>query len=174
MKGSKWRFLWVALFLILLLIGLFFPQRFVSHSENDKEDTGIVVYDRRVPIWSEFDLGRHGWPNAYTFFFGGKDVLVMQVDRNRRITGSALTFYDESGNEKVVYGDHTGSGEITDRIVYSGGRSYEEILLPGSWKKLEKRGPLSGVMIDGQWRAVQYTNGTWSIQNEGANQRPIE
>jgi len=165
--GSKWRLLWVALLVVLVLIGvgLFFPQRFVSHSENDKEDRGVAVSGRGVPIWSEFDVGRHGWPNSYAFFFGGKDVLQFQVDRNRRITGSVVTFYDESGNEKVEYGDHTGSGEVTDRIIHGVGQSHEEILLPGSWKRLEKHGSLSGVTIDGHWHIVEYTNGAWIIRN---------
>jgi hypothetical protein len=99
------------------------------------------------------------------FFFGRGSVMNLKVDRNRRIIGSAVTCYDESGKPKIMYGDHTGSGEFTDRVIYTGGQPYTEILLPGAWRKLEKRGPLKGVTIDGQWHAVQYTNGAWTVRD---------
>lgn len=166
MIRRKWLYLWAALFLILLLLGLFFPQRFVSHTESGKEGTGVVVYDRGQPIWGEFDFDRRGRPNLYSFFFFSREsVLDLSVDRNRRIIASAVTCLDESGKRKIMYGDHTGSGEFTDRIIYGVDQPYKEILLPGSWKKLEKRGSLLGVTIDGQWHVVDYTNGAWIVSD---------
>jgi len=164
----------LAALVLILIVGLTLLRCFgrfrVVRSEKGRNEKFLAIYDRKQPIWSEWDFGQDGRQElAYSFFFNGKDVLLLAIDQNQRVKGCTVTCRDDSGKPRIMYEDHTGSGEFTDRIIYGNAKPYYEICLPGTWIKLEKRGSLPGVMLDGQWHAVQYTNGAWTVcDNAGA------
>jgi hypothetical protein len=162
-KSGWWVLLVVAL--IFFLGYLTPPRRFRIRTEEGKEGKASILEDPDGrPIRAETDFDGDGKTDACTYFFRGKDVLMLGLDKEGRVTGSAVTYYDEERNPKIMWVDRTGSGNFTDRVVYEDKKPRKEIWLRDAWWAIERRDSKQGVVIDNQWLPVSYTNGAWFVQ----------
>jgi hypothetical protein len=58
--------------------------------------------------------------------------------------------------------DRRGDGLFTDRIIYGEGEPRMEVWYHSQWMPLESRDGKRGLVLDGNWRPMTFTNGAWS------------
>ena len=126
---------------------------------------GLFVAKTREPIWTK--VREHGRPIVEKHFFGGKNVLDINLRSNRPPVFSVY-FYGQ-GKSVTWWTDRGGSGSFTEKIHYdtNGILSRHEAWLDRSWILMDRRNGKNGVVINGEWRRIKFdTNGLWGVDNE--------
>jgi len=152
-----------------IAFGVFWCRSDVSgfkvRAVHDGEGKAVFVLDSyNRPVYCEYVHGTWTNEKAYQFFFDGKWVMQLAGGTDGSLRGSAVTYYNREGKPNIVWIDRSGTGRFTDREIHEGGQVRKEALIQGVWRQAEKSNDVGGVIIDGEWCPVKFTNGAWQVQ----------
>jgi hypothetical protein len=142
--------------------------RFEVYTERDETGKGKVWAIRErgsnKPIWSEADLDEDGKPDVQTSYYRGKPVFEMYLSAvpEKR----SLSYYGEDGKQKLLLADRRGDGNFSDRVIYGADKPRMEIWYNAEWTPIEDRQGRRGIILNGQWHHVRFTNGVWTPHTE--------
>ena len=119
----------------------------------------------KKPVYTECDLSGKGKIDTVDFYWRGKSIMTLQIKDGIRDAGRMIEYYDVQGDENLRLADHEGNGEFHTRYHYRRGKPLMEAWFNGSWTPVEEKDGKKGIVIDGQWQRITYTNATWSLLN---------
>ena len=111
-------------------------------------------------IWTEWDLDGDGKPDTTTFFFEGRNIATVYAPTNKP-PGFDFSFYGKDGKLQTLWMARSGSDTFTDRITYGNGEPGLERFVNGKWETVIERDHKRGIISNGQWSRLLYTNGSW-------------
>jgi len=116
------------------------------------------------PVWAEWDFAGTGNPDTFSFFFQGRNVMNLYSLSNNptALPRMDVSSYDEDGKLKVVWADRSGQGMFTERTFYRNGEPRMELWYQDRWQTVDQQDGRGGIVIDGVWREVRFTNGSWT------------
>ncbi len=137
------------------------PFNLIHVYTNGTWATGIIDTRTRQPVRIEWSLKKDGKTDCISYFFEGKSILELHLFPGRP-PGRWETFYDRAGNEKIVWIDHLGTGQFSERILCDSGTV--EVWYQDRWQSTDLRNKVRGIVLDGKWCPLILTNGLWSIE----------
>ncbi len=141
-------------------------QRFKIEDRRVKGGgNGTFIMEGNKPVYMEADLSGHGKIDTLALYWRGKSIMTLQIRDGVRDCGRMIEYYDQEGDEKLRLTDHEGNGEFHTRVHYGRGKPQMEAWFNGTWAAVEERDGKKGVVIDGQWQQLTYTNAAWSLLN---------
>jgi hypothetical protein len=162
-----------AALLLLLDIGLRVRQQHLSAFTKQfavvplytNGTSGIEIVDRAInrPLWGQWKFAGGVSDN---FFVQGKLVLsVASVKEGRSLT--ELYFYGKDGKLSSLWRARE-DGTFYGRMFFDESGFRSEAWLNESWHSVEKRTngleTNAGVVLDGKWHRLVYTNGVTTIE----------
>lgn len=111
-------------------------------------------------IWSEWKFNAHGRTDTTTYSFEGKPLASVYTPSNRP-PGFDFSFYGKDGKLRTLWMSRSGSETFTDRISYECSEARLERFVAGSWQPVVEQDRKRGIVVNGQWMRLSYTNGTW-------------
>jgi len=135
---------------------------------NGATGTAIVDASTKQPLWSEWCFAKAGIPDTVSYYFEGKSVMDIHLTPGG-LSKRDVVFYSKDGQPTVLWADRGGLGFFTDRILYDGERRTYQIWCNDGWHGIENRGRSRGIMLNGQWREVEFTNGIWKAITQAGN-----
>jgi hypothetical protein len=143
-------------------------------TEQDQSGKGKLIGIRdkttREALWTEY-VGADGGIDVLTSFYEGKPVFEMHlrsIDNPSRGFNArrGLMYYGDDGKQKLLLSDRRGDGLFTDRVIYGEGEPRMEVWYQSQWMPLESRDGHRGLVLDGNWRRITFTNGAWTPRTE--------
>lgn len=139
----------------------------ITVRSNNFESTSIYKSGTHgQSVWTEWDLDSDGKPDMTTYSFEGRNIATVYTPSNKP-PGFDFSFYGKDGKVRTLWMARSGSDTFTDRITYGEGEPVLERFVNGKWETVIERGHKRGIVSDGQWLRLSYTNGFWTIVPSG-------
>ena len=145
--------------------GFVLTKQFAVVPLHTNDSSGMMIADRikDQPIWGKWGSEREG---MVSFFIEGRLVLnVTYVEEGRAET--EVLFYGKDG-KLISHWKARESGQFFGRTVYGENGAKSEAWLAERWYPIEVRTdggkPQEGVMLDGKWRRLLFTNGVPGVE----------
>ena len=113
-------------------------------------------------LWAEWKFNNSDKPDTTTFIFDRKNIATVYTTQGKA-PGFDFTFFGADGKPKTLWMARSGSETWTDRISYGPGEPILELMVNGNWELTMERDHKRGILVNGNWTRVGYTNGVWTI-----------
>jgi hypothetical protein len=131
--------------------------------------TGFVIIDKKTskPIWGEWSFSPPGRLDSVSYFFEGRNIMNIYPGSTEPPPFD-ITFFGGDGTVRAVWANRGTDAGFTERTQYGNGNPTKEIWFDEAWHALQYRtndGTIQGgIVVDGSWRHVTFTNGTTAIE----------
>jgi hypothetical protein len=163
----------VAVVTVLIILGASARRWKTGGSQSDTNECVDVVDQHGQVVCRYCHWAEGGLPDACILCYKGKDVMILNLDKNGKIIGSCVSYYGDDNRMRIMWVDRTGNGDFADRVIYVDGKPRKEVWMDEGWRQIVRSNALQGVMFDGRWLPAQYTNGSWQMESvstpHGAN-----
>lgn len=147
-------------------------QRFRFQETNqagEEEGKCVAIFERNILMLTEFTSKKDGKVDWIELYWQGRPVCHLGSNDNSAKPSRVLEYYDQEGKHTVTLFDYEGEGDFHGRAIYVQGKPRFEVWLDGMWKASESRDQRRGIILNGQWFQLEYTNAAWRVVQRRVN-----
>lgn len=133
---------------------------------NGLRAEGLIDQSNRQFVRLELFETNEGKPSCVTFWYHGRDVFELHFVSNHPPV-RVVPYFDDTNHLEVNYFDRGGFGHFAERLTYESGGEKVEVLYGAGWHELERRDGQRGIVLDGRWTPMTFTNGVWAPKPGG-------
>ena len=133
---------------------------------NDVSAVGIVEAKTDKLLLMDWDFGDGLKPGELSYFSEGTNILNVYFRKDKPPTYRFI-FHGPAKSE-VWWINMGGESSFTTRVSYdaNGNCSNFEALYANTWYPIDRRNEHNGIIINGQWHQLAFTNDTVAIESE--------